>query len=406
MIIDLARGTIIAVSVFIAADVHNAEVIKHQDAPEDKQLTILFAGDIMQHGPQIESAWNDSLNHYDYNSCFQYISPIVEKYDIAIANLEVTLAGKPYTGYPQFSAPDELASGIKNAGFDILATANNHSCDRGDKGIIRTTKVLDSLGILRTGTFRDSADYKLRNPLIIERNGIKLALLNYTYGTNGLTFTYPAMVNTIDESKIISDLQYTKSLKPDFIIVFFHWGNEYEINPTEGQRNLAELSRQHGADAVIGSHPHVIQPFEFYKNADSTQRNSLVVYSLGNFVSNQRDRYKDGGAMVGFTLLKTWNRTTIVNPEYHLSWVYTPVENNKKRYYILPANMPFSDSTLVSTGNAGRPSTTALMPIKMDNQDVLKMTTFINDSRNHLNNGPLAIPEASYVPRISNDDDN
>lgn len=396
MIINIARIAILATSVFVAAEVHNQQGTQQVNAPEDKRLTILFAGDIMQHGPQIQAAWDDSLNIYNYKPCFQYVAPIIQKYDIAIANLEVTLAGAPYTGYPQFSAPDELAAGIKNAGFDILATANNHSCDRGDKGIIRTIGILDSIGLLRTGTFRDSSDYRANNPLVLEKNGIKLALLNYTYGTNGLTFTYPAMVNLIDENKVIADLDYSKSLKVDFIIVFFHWGNEYQLNPTNEQRHLAEISQQHGADAVIGSHPHVIQPFEYYESPDSTLANKLIVYSLGNFVSNQRDRYKDGGAMVGFTLLKTWKRKTVIDPEYHLTWVYNPIEKGKRQYYILPVNMPFSDSTILSSKSNELLSPVDRDLLKMSDDDVLKMTTFINDSRTHLNSKPVAVPEASF----------
>lgn len=383
MLINVARYIFIATSLLVAAQVSDPS--QHDDvrAPEEKRLTILFAGDIMQHGPQITAAWVDSTHTYDYTSCFQYVAPIITKSDIAIANLEVTLAGAPFTGYPQFSAPDQLAAAVKNAGFDILATANNHSCDRGDAGLIRTIKVLDSIGMKRTGTFLDSTDYRNNNPLIISQNDISMALLNYTYGTNGLSFNYPAMVNLIDEEKIIHDLQYTKSLKPDFIIVFFHWGNEYQITPDSIQKQLAMLTREHGADAVIGSHPHVIQPIEYYQSDDTTGRNHLVVYSLGNYVSNQRDRYRDGGVMVSFTLLKTWNRTTIIDPEYHLTWVHTPTENNKKQYYILPVNMPNADTTIASW---------------IGNSDVFKMTTFIDDSRKHLNEWSNAIREAAYTP--------
>ncbi len=383
MSLSVARYIFIATTLLVAAQVSNPSQLEDVKAPEDKRLTILFAGDIMQHGPQITAAWIDSSQTYDYTSCFQYVAPIIKKSDVAIANLEVTLAGAPYTGYPQFSAPDQLAAALKNAGFDILATANNHSCDRGDQGLIRTIKVLDSIGMQRTGTFLDSTDYRNNNPLIISQNDITLALLNYTYGTNGLPFNYPAMVNLIDEEKIISDLQYTKTLHPDFIIVFFHWGNEYQLNPDPKQLQLASLTREHGADAVIGSHPHVIQPIEYYQSEDTTGRNHLVVYSLGNYVSNQRDRYRDGGAMVSFTLLKSWNRTTIIEPEYHLTWVYTPNEDNKRQYYILPVNMPATDTTTKTW---------------IGSSDVLKMTTFINDSRKHLNEWPNAIPESAYTP--------
>jgi len=383
MIVNVARYALLLTSLFVAAKVSNTGPGIQQNAPADKQLSIIFAGDVMQHGPQIAAAWNDSTQTYDYTSCFQYVAPIVSSKDVAIANLELTLAGEPYTGYPQFSAPDELAVALKNAGFDILATANNHSCDRGDKGVLRTVKVLDSLGIKRTGTFSDSSDYRNNNPLVFSGNDIKVALLNYTYGTNGLPINYPAMVNTIDDQRIIADINYTKTLHPDFIIVFFHWGNEYQLFPDSRQEQLAALCRDMGVDAVIGSHPHVLQPMEFHKAEDSTKRNHLLVYSLGNYVSNQRDRYKDGGAMVSFTLLKTWNRKTIINPEYHLTWVYTPVENEKKRYYIIPANLPTDSSRLKN----------------MSTDDVIKMSTFINDSRGHLSKHPLSLPEAAYLVR-------
>lgn len=399
MVVNIARYALIVTSLFVAAEVSNSGQNEQVNAPRDKQLTILFAGDIMQHGPQITSAWDDSTQTYDYTSCFQYVAPIVSSKDIAIANLEVTLAGKPFTGYPQFSAPDELAVAARNAGFDILATANNHSCDRGDKGILRTIRVLDSVGLKRTGTFSDSADYRRNNPLVFTQNDITVALLNYTYGTNGLTFNYPAMVNVIDEDKVVSDIAYSKTLHPDFVIVFFHWGNEYQLLPSEQQQHLAEVCREHGVDAVIGSHPHVIQPMEYQADEDSTRRNHLLVYSLGNYVSNQRDMYKDGGAMVSFTLLKTWNRKTIINPEYHLTWVYTPVENEKKNYYIIPVNLPYNDSLALTGSEFMRASYTAddiLRLRKMPASDVIKMSTFIHDSRERLSSWPNALKEAAY----------
>jgi poly-gamma-glutamate synthesis protein (capsule biosynthesis protein) len=374
----ISRFSLLVISLLVATKVSDSGNSRNISPPSEKKVSILFAGDIMQHGPQITGAWNDSLNEYDYHPCFKYVSEIVMSYDLAVANLELTLAGEPYTGYPQFSAPDELAVAIKNSGFDILVTANNHSCDRGDKGLIRTTKVLDSLGIKRTGTFYDSADYTANNPLILNQNGISIALLNYTYGTNGLPFKYPAMVNMIDEEKIISDIALSKTHNPDFIIVYYHWGNEYELTQSKKQEDLAKLTLENGVDAVIGSHPHVIQPFMYTQSQDSIGRNQLVVYSLGNYVSNQRDRYRDGGAMVGFTLSKTWNRKSIIDPVYHLSWVHTPIENGKKNYYILPVNFPENELTLTR-------------------EDMHKKSLFINDTRERLNSHSGAIPEASYT---------
>lgn len=376
MIFDIVKNAFIVTSLFLSTEVSQTNQVKQQDAPPDKQVTILFAGDIMQHGPQITAAWNDSTGTYDYSKCFQYVSSIVSSHDIAIANLEVTLAGPPYSGYPQFSAPDQLAIGAREAGFDVLVTANNHSCDRGDRGVLRTVNVLDSLGIRRTGTFSDSSDYSKNNPLILDANGIKIALLNYTYGTNGLPFHYPAMVNIIDEQKVVNDINYTKSLLPDFILVYFHWGNEYQSYPTSQQVNLASKCRELGVDAVIGSHPHVLQPMEYLAATDSTGPSHLTVYSLGNYVSNQRDRLKDGGAMISFKLLKTWNKREVKDPQYHLTWVYTPIENDKKQYYILPVNQPGLDTLL-------------------DSESAEKMSVFINDSRELLDKGVNAVSEAS-----------
>ncbi|NTW26617.1 MAG: CapA family protein, partial [Lentimicrobium sp.] len=149
MFLEYFRYLLLAATVLGTTRTEKAIPVDPVNAPDSTSVTLLFAGDIMQHGPQIEAAWDVTDSAYDYDPCFSYVKPIITAYDIAIANLEVTLAGKPFTGYPQFSAPDELAVAARNAGFDVLATANNHSCDRGKAGVIRTTRVLDSLGILR-----------------------------------------------------------------------------------------------------------------------------------------------------------------------------------------------------------------------------------------------------------------
>src|SRR5688500_14521852 len=160
-------------------------------AQDTTRLSLVFLGDIMQHDSQIADAYDVSSGVYDYTPCFQYIKPYIEAVDLAIGNLEVTLAGKPYKGYPQFSAPDELLVAMKNIGVDVLVTANNHCVDRGRAGLERTIAMLDSFGIQHTGTFRSQAEKNKVHPLIVERRGFKLALLNYTYGTNGLPVSKP-----------------------------------------------------------------------------------------------------------------------------------------------------------------------------------------------------------------------
>ncbi|MHC1776219.1 MAG: CapA family protein [Lentimicrobium sp.] len=378
MIIDHIRYLLLASTVLVSTLTNETHPVDAINAPDSTSVTLLFAGDIMQHGPQIEAAWSDEDSLYDYHPCFGFIKPIVSGFDIAIANLEVTLAGKPYTGYPQFSAPDELAVAVQDAGFDVLATANNHCCDRGKAGLIRTISVLDSLGIMRTGTFLDSADFRDHHPLILKKNSITIALLNYTYGTNGLPVHEPTIVSMIDSNKVINDLKSARKPDVDFIIVFFHWGNEYQSQPSSEQEAIARLCRMNGADAVIGSHPHVIQPMEYFAPDTLNPTGHLLVYSLGNYVSNQRDRYKDGGAMIGFTLTKTWNKKTVSHPEYHLTWVHTPYENGKKQYYILPVNQ---------SGN--EPS--------MDSIARENLRLFSSDSRGLLNTGKNHVPEFSVT---------
>ena len=183
--------------------------------PANPEISLIFMGDIMQHMPQVESAWNDSIGRYIYDSCFQYVRPLIESYDLAIANLETTLAGKPYSGYPAFSSPDDLVNGLITAGIDILGTANNHCCDRGGNGVRRTSRMLDSLGIRHMGTYATETEWKERTPLIVEQKGFKLAFLNYTYGTNGIPVPEGTVVNLIDKDKIREDLKKAKKTRLD-----------------------------------------------------------------------------------------------------------------------------------------------------------------------------------------------
>ena len=378
MIAEYVKYLFLSASLFVgitSSEVHAPEAVS---APDSTSVTLLFAGDIMQHTPQITAAWDADSSSYNYKPCFSYVKPIISSMDIAIANLEVTLAGEPFAGYPQFSAPDELAVAVKDAGFDVLATANNHSCDRGNSGILRTIYVLDSLGIPRTGTFKDSADMQNNHPLIVSKNDITIALFNYTYGTNGLPFYAPTIVNLIDTARIIDDLGKINRNQVDFVVVFFHWGNEYQSQPAKIQTDLAEFTRKQGADVVIGSHPHVLQRMEYDAPSDSLPSGQLTVYSLGNYVSNQRDRYRDGGAMVSFTLTKTWNKKTVIQPQYHLTWVYTPYENGRKQYYILPVTQFENDTT-------------------MDSVSQSKMTQFSKDSRELYGKENRNVPECFEI---------
>lgn len=319
-------------------------------AQDTTRLSLLFVGDIMQHDSQIRAAKLES-GGYDYSECFEFVKPLIEKADVAIGNLELTLAGPPYKGYPQFSAPDELASALKESGFDILVTANNHSLDRRKQGLERTIDVLDSLSIPHTGTFRDSLERARLYPLVVEKNGFKFSLLNYTYGTNGIPITKPNVINLIDTTQIKTDLEKAKAQRTDFIVVFMHWGLEYQDVPSKVQRSLADLCLKNGAQLVIGSHPHVLQQFEWDQDS-----NTVVAYSLGNFVSGQQSRYRDGGAMLWVEMEKitesdSSSNVVIKDVAHDLAWVYRNFETPKK-YFILPVREFESDSIIM--GKASR----------------------------------------------------
>lgn len=344
------------------------------------ELSLLFIGDIMGHGPQITSAYDKTTKTYNYNSVFQYVTPQIGSSDFCMANLEVTLAGKPYKGYPQFSSPDQLAVACKESGIDALVTSNNHSCDRGDKGVLRTIDVLDSIEILHTGTFKDSADRKKNNPLIIEQNCIRVAFLNYTYGTNGLENHYPAMVNRLDKELIKADIEAAQKLNVDKIIVVTHWGLEYKHQPAPKDVEMGKFIFEAGADIIVGSHPHVLQKMIWEKKTDEKTKEEAIVYSLGNYVSNQRARYKDGGAMFQITLQKVNGEVSIKNTGYYLTWVYTPLVDGVKKYHILPAAW-YEDK-----------------PEFFDNKESYnKMKLFLSDSRALYGKYNVNVPEITPI---------
>jgi poly-gamma-glutamate capsule biosynthesis protein CapA/YwtB (metallophosphatase superfamily) len=303
-----------------------------QNVP-DKQVKLLFVGDVMQHGGQIQGAHNTKKDAYDYRDCFQFVKPLISEADIAIANLEVTHAGKPYKGYPQFSAPPELSEGLVDTGFDVILTCNNHSCDGGGKGVTKTLDVLDKLGVKHTGTFRNKAERDKNYPLIVEKNGLKIAVLNYTYGTNGLSVAAPLIINYIDSAVMKADFKKAQTLGADIVICTMHWGTEYQILPNDYQKKWEAFCYRQGADMVIGGHPHVLQPVS-QKTVAGEEK--LTAWSLGNFVSNQRDRYTDGGMMLSTTVSVDSSKVKFQKVEHCFTWVFPRQEALVKPYYILP----------------------------------------------------------------------
>lgn len=240
-------------------------------------LTIKVFGDIMMHKAQIDAA------HKGYNKYFTYIADEIKDADLAVANMEFTLAGEPYTGYPGFSAPDDFAEYLAECGFDIFLCANNHIFDKGSKGAARTLEIYRKLnekyGILYTGLTENTEDRETDLPLKVIRKGMKIAMINTTYGTNlGPTDHWPKVLYQNEKTTISKALTKAEE-ECDISIILPHWGTEYELIHSENQENTAEWLILQGADLIIGSHPHVAQ--------DAEVKNGVqVVYSLGNLVSN------------------------------------------------------------------------------------------------------------------------
>lgn len=346
------------------------EVVHEEPTPDT--LTLMFIGDVMSHMPQVDAARLPD-GTYDYAPCYRFLAPYIASADICIANMEVPLAGAPYTGYPQFSCPDAMMSQLFDAGVDVFLTANNHTCDKGAKGIRRTIQVMDSLGIPHVGTYFDSTDFQQRNPLMVERDGFRVAVLNYTYGTNGIPAPNPFIVNMLDSAAIARDIARARELKADYIVVMPHWGIEYERKQNKGQKGYANYMYECGADMVIGGHPHVVQPITLENKNEYGVAQRVTAYSLGNFVSNQRKRYTDGGIIVKCEIVRDTNGTVrVTNYEYLPYWVYKGVCQGKYQYHILPAKHAVENCAYYNIHGA----------------DSVALNLFYNDTKSLIDNVP------------------
>lgn len=335
----------------------SAERTCAEPLPPVERFTILAVGDLMAHTPQLSSA--TTADGYDFIPCFAPVASRISEADLAIGNLETVLAGaeRGYTGYPTFNTPDAFAEALVRSGFDVLTTANNHTLDRGPSGLSRTLDVLDRLGALHTGAAR-TAD-EAERVLIVEVGGARVAILAYTYGTNGSTAPSDKrwMINVIDTARMVADVQRARELKPDLVIVSIHNGVEYQRRPTSAQARVELAVLQAGADVVLGSHPHVIQPMETVEltREDGSARTGFIIHSLGNFVSNQRERYRDTGLLLqlGFEKDVRSGVTTLVSVEYVPVWV-DDTDESGKGHRVLPIAEVLADPAHPGVDSADR----------------------------------------------------
>lgn len=281
--------------------------------PEPVVARLMVAGDIMSHMPLTNDCYVKEEGVYDYSHVLRAAAEQLETADFAVANLETTLAGGPeYSGYPRFNSPDELAYDIKDAGFDLLCTTNNHCLDKGIDGLNRTLDVLDEAGLPHLGTYRSQEEREENHGIYVaDVGGISVAFLAYTYGLNGhrlpkdrpyaanvFNTDYYTSVSDPDYEALEADMAAARALNTDLIAVIAHWGWEYHTKQNGSQEELARFWVEKGADLVLGGHPHVLQPCDTIVAADENgrERQGFVIYSLGNFISNQNfsdDRRRD-----------------------------------------------------------------------------------------------------------------
>ncbi|WP_239614281.1 CapA family protein [Cohnella mopanensis] len=332
----------------------------HSSEPIRSEATLLAIGDIMVHMPQLPAYYNQAKKSYDLTPWFTQVKPILEQGDWVIGNLEMPIAGKDLkiTGYPRFNAPKELADALVDAGVQLVSTANNHSMDRAFPGVKRTLANVRKAGLIPIGTSTSAAD---QQRLVIEdRNGIRMGFLAYTYGTNGIPIPADSSfaVNLIDLDVIEQDISRLREAGADVVTVSLHFGVEYQRMPNEQQTKLAHSLVKAGADIILGSHPHVVQPYEEIvvpasESEDGQSRRGIAIYSLGNFISNQTGNWKDVGLIFGIHIVKTEqpDGTSSIQMDKIIkepTWVHILWKNQKRYYTVIPMRTALASKNIPS----------------------------------------------------------
>lgn len=317
----------------------NSEKPKENKNLEKKEITITCWGDYMNHITQIRQA---KATNYDFTDSFAAIKDIVGKSDLSVVNLETTIAKdtSDMSGYPEFATHENVIKALKDTGFDVVSTANNHAYDRRLKGIDRTIEIIEKYGLKRTGTFKENES---TNPLIVDVKGIKVGFFSYSQMLNGyeklmLNSGRDTAVNLIDMDKIKKDVDYLKKNHADVIMCYMHWGEEYSDYPNEYQKTTFKKLSDMGVDLVIGSHPHTIQKSEVIEN---NGKKSYCVYSLGNLVSDQRESYGqyygvEIGVYSDIKIEKIGDKTTVKSFENKPYYVDKYTDSVTTRYVVVP----------------------------------------------------------------------
>lgn len=341
---------------------------KSVDQDSTSSVTIFFVGDLMCHSPQFQFA-QISKDSFDFKPVFCEVKKYFTEADLTIGNLETTISGKEsrYSGYPLFNSPNEYLEALKDAGFDILLTANNHSLDRGKKGVLRTIELIKKNGMESIGSYHSQQDRDSIRVFNIKE--IKIAILSYTYGLNGnyIAKNEKFLVNVIDTTFLKQDILDARNKNADVVLIYFHFGDEYQCKPNSFQKGIVKQAIDYGADIIIGSHPHVIQPVEYFNSNKNKIGKGLIAYSLGNFISNQRWRYSDAGVILNLKITKNilTHEIKLTNETIIPTWVFKGKIENRNQFVILPV-----DSTTIN-----------LLPNYLTGSDKLKLLQSEKDTR-------------------------
>lgn len=326
---------------FSITQLESNKKINSASADSISALRIAVVGDLMCHSPQFQYAMI-TKDSFDFNPVYRYIKSYLEDADLTLGNLETVIGrkGSTYSGYPRFKSPQEYISALAQNGFDFLCFANNHTLDQGERGVLTTIESLKQNNLGYTGAFTSDDDRD--SVRIFNINGIKIALLAYSYGTNGSLIPKGKnyLINLIDYDLIQKDILKAREKNAEIVLVNFHFGNEYQRFPSDYQKEIVKRTIELGADLITASHPHVIQPVEFFKTENATLDTGVIAYSLGNFFSNQRKRYTDAGVIIYLNLEKniTNNQIRLKSVEYLPTWVFKSKTERGNEFLILPAD--------------------------------------------------------------------
>ena len=357
--------------------------------------TISATGDVLMHMPVVNTCYSNGT--YDFTDIFCYLDDYASAADYAVANLETTLAGTnngyDYSGYPCFNCPDAIAESLKTAGFDMLLTANNHCYDTRTKGVTRTVEVVRNLGLETLGTHATAEDTKYS---VQDINGIQVGMLCYSYATgddypdrpsmNGILTSAEAkgLINYFDYDnldafyqEVIDHINTMESAGAEAVVMYIHWGEEYQLKANSNQTTIAQKLCDLGIDVIVGGHPHVVQPMDLLTSTVDPDHKTVCLYSMGNAVSNQRREnmnlstgHTEDGVLFSFTFAEYSDGTVRLDSVDILpTWVHMGTSNGARFYHILPLDDTISDwgsafnigSSTVTSAKASYDRTMALV---------------------------------------------